>query len=412
MKEQRTRMQQRAWALYRYANALECSDSTLVASMLQEAESDPVLERMIMDLNEVYQVEDRTVVHPDDVALAHEMLLDTLTEAGAAVQSEQKAAPSIPVVSLPEQKVARPVLARQLPRRTWYPLRKSWLVAAAAAVLIVLVLLPGTSTFATQFLQLFRVQQFQPVQSSSLQTPGQLQRDLTSFLYNIGDVNWRSLSNQQIISVLNSAQAEHQTHMHIQLPTAFPAGVGKVPRFVVTQSDQVTFTFNSTKAHDYLTKTGQSAIAIPTSLAGASFTIKLDPGVLISYYNSCQQAKDGKLQCTGGTPFSVSEIPAPQIQANGAASLSELRDFVLSLPKLSPDLHDILQHADEHTGTIPIPIPSQASSQQVTIKGTPGVLVTQDSIGGVIWQSQGVVYILLYGGNDSAQIQQSANSLQ
>jgi len=78
MKEQLgIRIQQRIEMLYRYTNAMESGDTDLIAVVLEQAQHDSVLERMILEVNEVYQIEDRTVAHPDDIATAQEMLLTT-----------------------------------------------------------------------------------------------------------------------------------------------------------------------------------------------------------------------------------------------------------------------------------------------------------------------------------------------
>src|SRR5215472_4476606 len=83
MKEQlATRMQQRVKTLYRYTNAMERGDTDIITVVLEEAQHDSILERMILEVNEVYQIEDRTVAHPDDVATAQEMLLATFAEHG------------------------------------------------------------------------------------------------------------------------------------------------------------------------------------------------------------------------------------------------------------------------------------------------------------------------------------------
>src|SRR5215471_13939164 len=89
MKEQlATRTQQRVKMLYRYTHAMECGDTDIMAVVLEEAQHDSVLERMILEVNEVYQIEDRTVAHPDDVATAQELLLATFAEHAPDVKEE------------------------------------------------------------------------------------------------------------------------------------------------------------------------------------------------------------------------------------------------------------------------------------------------------------------------------------
>ena len=75
----KVQIHQRVRALYRYTNAMEHGESEVVASVLEEARQDSSLERMVLELNEVYHVEDSAIVHPNDIAQAHEMLLDVFS---------------------------------------------------------------------------------------------------------------------------------------------------------------------------------------------------------------------------------------------------------------------------------------------------------------------------------------------
>ena len=116
-----------------------------------------------------------------------------------------------------------------------------------------------------------------------------------------------------------------------------------------------TFTFNAAKARAYLAKSGQGNVSIPAQLDGATYIINVAPGVIINYGNSCQSANQSTksaqsagLGCSGGKLFYIAEVPSPVIQATGKASLKDLRDFVLSLPKLAPEVHLLLQDVNLH----------------------------------------------------------------
>src|SRR5579884_2693301 len=166
MKEQvQTQLQQRIQALYRYTNALENNDQDTIAEVLSEAQQDQVLERMILEVNEVYQIEDRAVAHPDDVASAQDMLLELFPETSID-QPEEESAVAQPPVAVAQTSSSQPSSLRYLPQQKWYRTRRSWLLAAVAAILIVLIVTPGSGAMASQFLSLFRVQQFQPVQTT------------------------------------------------------------------------------------------------------------------------------------------------------------------------------------------------------------------------------------------------------
>lgn len=429
MKEQlETRLQERVKMLYRYTNAMESGDVDIITVILAEAQHDSVLERMILEVNEVYQIEDRTVAHPDDVVAAQEMLLatfaddmnveDSLTSSNNNMVEENDTGLNHVVPTLAEKNTVEIGLApiRVLPRRKWYRSRTSWLAGAVAAVLIALLILPGTGALADQFLSLFRVQQLQPV--PIVQRPEQLMREVASLLRNFGTAQFdNSISNQSLISNSGSnnlASVEKSLSFHPQLPTILPDGVGRVAQFTASNSENVTFTFERSTTQAYLQKTGQSGVTIPASLTGAKFDVKLSNGFAVIYYDHCQaRAQNGTQKCSSGkNSLAIGEIPSPVISAQGNATFSDLRNFLLSLPKLSPDLHNLIAHTDISNGVIPVPIPSQADAQQVTVKGVQGLLLSYGNGNLVVWQNHGLVYLITAYGASNDQVLNAANSFR
>src|SRR5262249_55579930 len=174
------------------------------------------------------------------------------------------------------------------------------------------------------------------VGSSTFRDPNAVIRNLDTILQQVGDNTTQNYAGKQLSGpTLDQAAAEKQVHFHIQLPTTRPDGAGSTPLFILSPADQESFTFNATKARAYLQATGQTNITIPAQLDGATFKAVLNPGVIVSYYQQCIQA-GGRPNCSGGTPFLVTEIPDPTLQAESNAPLSELTNFLLSLPKLPP----------------------------------------------------------------------------
>ena len=295
--------------------------------------------------------------------------------------------------------------------------RNRWWIAAAAAVLIALLVLPNAGALANQFLALFSVQQFQPVSVNPQTFRNGVGEDLQSF----GDVNINS-NNLNSISHPTQAQVEQDLNFKLLLPNHLPPGVGKTVQFTLVDSADGTFTFSAAKARAYLAQTGQGSVSIPSQLDGATFTITLAPGVIINYGNQCQrqdQSATGSsssaaaLGCSGGKPFYIGEIPSPVIRATGKASLEDLRNFVLSLPKLSSGARALLQDVNLSSGVVPLPIPPQVQAQQVMTHGAQGVLMTDSSLslGAVIWQTRGIIYMVAGSTSDSTQLLDSANSL-
>ena len=295
--------------------------------------------------------------------------------------------------------------------------RNRWWIAAAAAVLIALLVLPNAGVLASQFLALFSVQNFQPVSVNPQTFRSGIGEDLQSF----GDVNIDS-SNLNSISHPTQAQVEQDLNFKLVLPGHLPPGVGQAMQFTLVDSANGTFTFNTAKARTYLAQTGQSSVSIPSQLDGATFTITLDPGVIINYGNQCQRQDQSitgsspritALGCSGGKPFYIGEIPSPVIRATGKASLEDLRNFVLSLPKLTAGARVLLQNVNLSSGVVPLPIPPQIQAQQVTTHGVQGVLMTDSSLslGAIIWQTHGIIYMVAGSTSDSGQLLNSANSL-
>lgn len=81
MKEQQSiqiRQLARERTLYCYSSALERGDFDTVASVLHAAEQDPALERMILEVNEVYQEEYNATVQADDAVLVRKLIREYL----------------------------------------------------------------------------------------------------------------------------------------------------------------------------------------------------------------------------------------------------------------------------------------------------------------------------------------------
>jgi hypothetical protein len=286
---------------------------------------------------------------------------------------------------------ARPYILHQAskPRHT-----RRWLVAAIAAALIALLLLPNARVLASQFLALFSVQQFQPVSVDPQDFRNGIGEDLQQF----GDV---SFDDQSSIENPTQAQVEQSLSFKLLLPGQLPPGISHTAQYTLIDRINGTFTFRSAKARAYLAQTGQGNVNIPAQLDGATYMVTSSPGVIIHYGS-------------GEKLFYIGEIPSPVIQATGKASLKDLRDFILSLPKLSPEASLLLRDVNLDSGVVPLPIPPQVQAQNVTVQGVSGVLMEDSSlaVGAVLWQTHGIIYVVAGATSSDAQLLDSANSLR
>ena len=426
--------------LQRYMLAMESGDTNSMATVLREAEQDRALERMILEVNDFYQQEDHTLAAPADVALVQQLLLNTIPAmreketVGISTQSsDSNVSPvyaqsrvMLETVSEPEktqdtihQQTSKRLQARKAPTqvlpskkiapRKWYQTRRNWMLAAIAAVLVALLLLPNSGALANQILSLFRVQQFQPVQVTKQEVQTLSSRPIPTF-EDLGTLQIQA-NSLQTHDNLTEAQTAQMVNFTILVPNTLPRGISGTPDFSVIDAGHATFTFNASKAHAFFVKNGYGNVKIPANLDGATFDITTTAGVVIAYGN----------QTT--TQFMVVEFPSPVVRATGNASLQELRDVALSLPGLPAQLVAQLKQLDLNSGVVPLPIPTGVNSQSITVHGTTGLLLTSNisttieqlkkfpAGSAVVWQMHGIIYALGGTISDTNQLLKSANSL-
>lgn len=88
-----TSQHEREKLLYRYTNALERGDFDTVAVVLAAAEYDAALERMILEINEVYQQECEARLQASDDALIQQLLHQYMPTAMANEQEAEAPSP-------------------------------------------------------------------------------------------------------------------------------------------------------------------------------------------------------------------------------------------------------------------------------------------------------------------------------
>ena len=368
---------------------------------------------------EVYGLLDTLRPGAEEMPDAAQVLARFQTSPQNHVEEKEPAKPQLALVQsalLSREKSARPFQAKSARRRY------TWIAAAVAVALIALLLAPNASALASQFLALFSVQQFQPVSIN----PQTFSSDFISNLQGFGDITIHNASTQSEEQV-TQAQAAKALSFPLSLPSHLPNSVNSTAHLHLLNGGQGTVAFDHAKAEAYLQQTGQGNIQIPAQLDGATFTITSQTGVIINYTNACMTDTIAKknsskaiTQCANETQLYAAEIPSPTVQGTKSTSLKDLRSFLLSLPKLAPDMRNIIQNIDIDKGTVPLPIPSVMQAQKVTVKGASGVLVSDNtlkvdnkslSLAGVVWQSNNVLYMIAGSGINSNAILDTANSL-
>jgi hypothetical protein len=183
-----------------------------------------------------------------------------------------------------------------------------------------------------------------------------------------GDVTWNTGGRPEQVSSIAAATA--LTHLAYSTPARLPAGVGS-PSIMVQPQLTATVHFNASAG---------------SGVGGSTLDVTLGPGILVQYGAT-----------TGGNSLTTLAIVALQrpVATSDGATASELETFLLSQPGLPSGLAQELRLLGHPGTTLPVPVPTGMSAQQLRIGGAAAVLVEapSDVASGVIWETpNGVVH--------------------
>jgi len=179
-----------------------------------------------------------------------------------------------------------------------------------------------------------------------------------------GELSWTSAGAPRQVSSI--ARASALTHLAFSAPATLPAGVGPASSIAVAPQVTATVHFN--------------ASAGPT-IGGSTLEVTAGPGIVVQY--GSRTGSDGL------TTLAIAVMARPVASSTGATA-SQLEAFLLSRPGLPRGLAQELRMLGSPGTTLPVPVPSGMSAQQLNIGGAPAVLITVPSgvASGVVWESR------------------------
>mgnify|MGYP001209365900 FL=1 len=102
--------------------------------------------------------------------------------------------------------------------------------------------------------------------------------------------------------------------------------------------------------------------------------------------------------------------PGPSLNIPSSVDVNLLREEVLALPGLPADIVAQLRNVKDWEKTLIVPVPSGATSRQVTVDGAAGLLVESDQGAVVLWQKDGALYAVggqSVSGDDALRVAES-----
>ena len=265
---------------------------------------------------------------------------------------------------------ARPAaVARE--RSRWRPNVRRPVIAALSAV----VLVGGAGVAAANdWLPIFSTQRVDPVEITSADLVAV--PDLSAY----GDLQITQQPDHA--QVPDAATAHDRTGLAVPEVADLPAGVTGDPTYQVAGTMSATFTFSAAKAAKAAAAEGHVLPPAPAGLDGSRLRVEAGPGVAAVWS-----------QPTGMPTLVAARVVAPKVYSSGVP-FETVRDYLLSLPGLPPDLATQLRTFTADGSTLPLLVPAdRVTTSSADVGGRPATVLTSrdQTMAAVVWVDNGVV---------------------
>lgn len=295
-----------------------------------------------------------------------------------------------PAVVYSECGTERQAIMTEFGRKSY---RWVWIGALATVLLVAGLLLSPVRSVAVGALDSFRVKRFAVITVDPSKLPfAQAARvhhgaGLTPNPDIFGDYNG-PLKPQKPVEVGTLEAAAKRTGESLADAGGTISG-RKLSAVYVGQAAQASYTFDLAKMRAAVQRSGVKSVTVPAQLDGKTFTLQVPQGVFVRYGTG----KDSVVFAQGNSP--TLRIP-------DGVNMEYIRQDILSIPGLPPDLASQLQQVKDWEHTLIIPLPPGGSSKDVKVDGAPGVQISDRTgeYNAVLWQRNGRLYAV--GGKLSA----------
>jgi hypothetical protein len=280
-------------------------------------------------------------------------------------------------------------------------------VAGVFALLMVVVISPMGS-FAGDILDRFRVEKFAAItiemdDFEGFQTDMFLrlmtsdQDALADSVMNLGDYTTTFNEDDPLANVHEFASADEARAAFGEFATTddVPDGYAPSPTYYVSDAGSVTVTVDTAQAQAIIDELNLPIFSLPDAAAypELTFVMEVSPALVQDYQGPADEQH-----------IVVAQLASPTLTTPEGVDMNELREDLLALPGLPPDFVAQLRSIDDWQTTLVIPVPEGHSSEDVTINGEPGLLITSDDGEGAValWEHDGTLFIV--GGTESGDI--------
>lgn len=191
---------------------------------------------------------------------------------------------------------------------------------------------------------------------------------------------------------------------------------------VVRGGTEFVMTLSSARAQSILTDLGRPDLTFPAAADGAALTVKI-PNAVSTAYGECprlatQRHGDEEVDLGNVDCVLVQQMPSPSVTSDKPFDPAELAVLALQITGMSDaEARQTAAQFDWGT-TLVVPLPSQAAaSQDITVDGVPGKLITavdkaeSPDMYTIVWTKDGFLYAVI-GSNGADAGLALANSLK
>lgn len=165
-----------------------------------------------------------------------------------------------------------------------------------------------------------------------------------------------------------------------RLPAAF---TGLQPTVYTGDAGTVQYSLDIQKADDLLSgfRAPTTGLPNPSDTPTATFVLNVPPSAGLVYQS-------------GNNRLAVGLLASPTLTSPPSINLDELRDDVLAIPGLPPAVSNQLHAVHDWQHVLVVPLPAGATTSQLTVHGSPALLIQDQTRAAVLWQSNGRLYFV------------------
>ena len=260
--------------------------------------------------------------------------------------------------------------------------RRAWIGLSAlgiGVVVLLIVIFASVRDAGQQFLNLFRVQEVQTVQLTQefLDSLPEPDAELIQWVEEPTDVG-----EPREVTL---DEAEEALGFSMLVLSDLPDIIHSEPQVMLTNADEAAFTIDLPVARNYIWALGGDGTILPDNLEGAVFRVTM-PQVGMLFYAAKEDPDQG---------VRLIQTTSPTLAAPSEIDMDAIRDDMLELPILPPELAAQLRAVRNWDSTLLLPL-VEGMSEEVDVGSGTAVRFfdVDDDDRMLVWIDQGRIYVL------------------